>query len=76
MTMKIRFCENNKGAGKVLKKLKENHPALDAKRKGCIKKCGPCKKEIFALVDGETLKADDGEELYSKIVNLLKNPEP
>lgn len=70
--MKIRFCENNKGAGKVLKKLKEHHPSVDAKRKGCIKKCGPCKKELFAVVDGETVKADDGEALYKKLEGMLK----
>ncbi|NVN99683.1 MAG: DUF1450 domain-containing protein [Geobacteraceae bacterium] len=70
--MKIRFCENNKGAGKVLKKLKENHPAVDAKRKGCIKKCGPCKKELFAVIDGETVKAETGEKLYDKITEMIK----
>jgi uncharacterized protein YuzB (UPF0349 family) len=69
--MKIRFCENNKGAGKVLKKLKEHHPSVDAKRNGCIKKCGPCKKELFAVVDGESVKADDAEVLYKKIEDML-----
>jgi len=70
--MKIRFCEHNKGAGKVIKKLKEKYSDLNIKRKDCLKKCGPCKKDLFALVDGETVKADDGEELYKKIVGLLK----
>lgn len=70
--MKIRFCDNNKGAGKVLKKLKEHHPAIDAKRKDCIKKCGPCKKELFAVVDGETVKAESGEALYDKITAIIK----
>lgn len=70
--MKIRFCEQNKGVGKVFKKLKENHPDWNIKRKDCIKKCGPCGKMPIAVVDGETVKADDGEELYSKIVDLLK----
>jgi uncharacterized protein YuzB (UPF0349 family) len=72
MIMKIRFCEHNKGTGKVLKKLKENHPDANIKRKDCLKKCGPCKKAPFALVDGETIKADDGEELYKTIDDLLK----
>jgi len=72
MTLKIRFCEHNKGTGKVLKKLKENYPDANIKRKDCVKKCGPCKKAPFALVDGETIKADDGEELYKSIVELLK----
>ena len=72
MTMKIRFCEQNKGTGKVFKKLKENHPEVNIKRKDCLKKCGPCGKAPMALVDGETVKGDDGEELYGKIVALLK----
>lgn len=69
--MKIRFCENNKGSGKAFKKLKENCPEQNIKKKDCLKKCGPCGKTPFALVDGETVKADDGEELYRKIVALL-----
>jgi uncharacterized protein YuzB (UPF0349 family) len=66
--MKIRFCENNKGTGKIFKKLQENYPEMNIKRKDCLKKCGPCRKSPFALVDGETVKADSSEELYNKIV--------
>jgi uncharacterized protein YuzB (UPF0349 family) len=72
MAMKIRFCEHNKGTGKVYKKLKENHPDVNIKRKDCLKKCGPCGKAPVALVDGETVKAEDGEELYRKIVEMMK----
>ena len=70
--MKIRFCEHNKGIGKVFKELKEKHPDVSIKRKDCLKKCGPCGKSPMALVDGETIKGDDGEELYGKITDLLK----
>lgn len=69
--MKIRFCDNNKGAGKVLKKLKEHYPEIDSKRKDCIKKCGPCKKELFAVVDGETVRAESGEQLYELITERI-----
>lgn len=69
--MKIRFCENNKGVGKTFKKLKENYPDMDIKRKDCVKKCGPCGKMPFAVVHGETLKADSGEELYQLIVAAI-----
>jgi uncharacterized protein YuzB (UPF0349 family) len=69
--MKIRFCENNKGTGKVCKKLQEKNPALNVKRKDCVKKCGPCKKAPFALVDGEVIKADSSDELYETIVAKL-----
>ena len=69
--MKIRFCENNKGTGKVCKKLEEKHPKLNVKRKDCVKKCGPCKKTPFALVDGEVVKADSGEELYEILEKMI-----
>jgi uncharacterized protein YuzB (UPF0349 family) len=72
--MKIRFCENNKGTGKVFKKLKENYPDLNIKRKECLKNCGTCKKTPMALVEGKLITADDGEELYRKIVDALARP--
>jgi uncharacterized protein YuzB (UPF0349 family) len=65
--MKIRFCENNKGTGKVYRKLKENHPEWDIKRKECVKRCNVCSKAPFAKVEGETVQADDSDELYRKI---------
>ncbi|HXC93262.1 MAG TPA: DUF1450 domain-containing protein [Geobacteraceae bacterium] len=69
--MKIRFCENNKGTGKVFKKLKETYPDLNIKRKECLKNCGTCKKSPIALVDGKLVSAADSEELYRKIVAAL-----
>ncbi|NJD90638.1 MAG: DUF1450 domain-containing protein [Geobacter sp.] len=65
--MKIRFCDNNKGTGKVCKKLQEKYPSLNIKRKDCVKKCGPCKKGPFALMDGEVIKAESSDELYEVI---------
>jgi uncharacterized protein YuzB (UPF0349 family) len=69
--MKIRFCENNKGSGKVFKKLKETYPDLNIKRKDCLKICGNCKKSPIALVEGKSVSAADSEELYQKIVAAL-----
>lgn len=70
--MKIRFCENNKGAGKVFKKLKENYPNLNIKKKDCLKSCGPCKKTPIALVDGKAVKADDADGLYEIIIAAME----
>lgn len=72
--MKIRFCENNKGSGKAFKRLKENFPEHNVKRKDCRKRCDICHKTPFAIVDGETIQADDGEELYAKVAALLSKP--
>jgi len=69
--MKIRFCEHNKGTGKVFKKLKEEYPELNIKRKDCLKNCGACHKSPFALVRDKRLVADDADELYREIVAAI-----
>ncbi len=69
--MKVRFCDHNKGATIVCRRLKTEHSKLDVKMKDCIKKCGPCHKTLFAVVDGKTLCALDAEELYRKIMEEL-----
>ncbi len=69
--MKIRFCENNKGSGKVFKKLKETFPDMNIKRKDCIKSCDTCKKTLTALVDGKTVTADNADEFYKMIVAAI-----
>ena len=70
--MKIRFCEHNKGSGKAYKRIEKEFPKLSVKRKDCIKKCGQCHKNPFAVVDGKTICAVDSDELYRKIVSKLK----
>ncbi|MSM40679.1 MAG: DUF1450 domain-containing protein [Geobacter sp.] len=70
--MKIRFCGNNKGVKKIGARLKEEFPELDIKRKDCMKKCGVCKREPFALVDGLLVTAEEGEDLYQRIVAHLR----
>jgi uncharacterized protein YuzB (UPF0349 family) len=65
--MKIRFCEHNKGKGKVYRRLKDEFPELNIKIKGCIKQCSTCREMPCATVDGKKVSARDGEELYLKI---------
>lgn len=69
--MKVRFCEHNKGKNKVYKKLRNNFPKLDVQIKDCIKKCGPCHKTPFAVVDGKTVCGIDSEDLYCKILKEI-----
>jgi uncharacterized protein YuzB (UPF0349 family) len=69
--MKVRFCDHNKGATRVYKRLKAERPKLDVKMKDCIKKCGPCHKTPFATVDGKTVCAIDADELFRKIIEEL-----
>jgi uncharacterized protein YuzB (UPF0349 family) len=69
--MKASFCEKNKGSEAVRKRLMEEFPDLEVKKNECLKKCGLCKREPFALVDGLLVSAEDGEELYRKVVAEL-----
>ena len=66
--MKVRFCEQNKGKGKVLRRLEEEHPGMDLKVKKCIGMCGPCAGQPVALVDGKKVKGKDVDDLYRRIV--------
>ncbi len=59
------------GVSKVYKKLTSTFPKLDVKIKDCIKKCGPCHKTPFAVVDGKTVCGIDAEDLYTKIIKNL-----
>ena len=70
--MKIRFCEHNKGKGKVYRQLKEEFPDLNIKIKDCIKQCGTCSEKPMATVDKEKISAREGVELFKKIVDVIK----
>lgn len=69
--MKIRFCEHNKGKGKVLRRLEEEFPELNIKVKSCVKQCGSCRELPIAIVDKKKITAKDGDDLYRKIVELI-----
>ena len=70
--MKIRFCENNKGKGKVYRRLTEEFPDLNIKIKDCIKQCGACRETPTATVDKKKVIGKDGDQLYERIVELIK----
>lgn len=74
--MKVRFCKNNKGKSKVAKRLQDAFPGLNVKIKDCVKKCGPCKKGPMAVVDGKTVRGEDGDDLYRSIVQILEGKGP
>jgi uncharacterized protein YuzB (UPF0349 family) len=70
--MKIRFCEHNKGKGKVIRRLEEEYPDLNIKTKSCVKQCGACRDLPVAIVDKKKVTGKDGDELYAKIVELIR----
>lgn len=69
--MKIRFCDKNKGKGKIVQRLREEFPDLDIKVKGCIDECGACDKKPMARVEKIRISASNGEKLYQKIVETI-----
>jgi len=72
MPMKIRFCENNKGKGKVIRRLEEEFPDLDIKIKSCVKQCGTCRDQPVAVIDKVKVTGKDGDDLYLKIIQLIR----
>lgn len=69
--MKVRFCQHNRGATAVVRQLKEQFPALDIKLKKCAKQCSTCKRQPFALVNGERVTADDQQALHTVLVSRI-----
>ena len=72
MPMKIRFCEHNKGKGKVFRRLEEEFPDLNIKIKNCVKQCGSCREQPIAVVDKKKVNGKDGDDLYAKIIALIR----
>lgn len=72
MPMKIRFCENNKGKGKVFRRLSEEFPELNIKVKDCVKQCGACRDMPVAMVNKKKITGKDGDDLYHKIIEIIQ----
>ena len=71
-SMKIRFCEHNKGKGKVFRRLTEEFPDLNIKIKDCVKQCSSCRDQPIAIVDKKKVTGKDGDSLYEKIIELIR----
>jgi uncharacterized protein YuzB (UPF0349 family) len=69
--MKIRFCEHNKGKGKVYRRIREEFPDLNIKIKECVKQCGACRETPMATVDHKKVVARNGDDLYCKLLELI-----
>jgi len=70
--VKIRFCEHNKGKGKVFRRLEEEFPDLNIKIKDCVKQCSACREKPMAVVDKKKVTGKDGDDLYTKIIELIQ----
>jgi len=72
MTMKIRFCEHNRGKGETYRQLKQEFPHISIKVKSCIKKCSSCDDRPMATIDKEKVTARDGKALYQKLKQRIE----
>jgi len=72
MPTKIRFCEHNKGKGKVIRRLEEEFPDLNIKIKSCVKQCSTCREQPVAVVDKQKVTGKDGDDLYARIIELIR----
>ncbi|UJF32280.1 YuzB family protein [Paenibacillus hexagrammi] len=72
----IEFCASNmhNGTDKVMKTLEQN-PEYDVVEYGCLGNCGQCYMEPYALVNGEIISAQSGEQLLEAICNKIKEIE-
>jgi uncharacterized protein YuzB (UPF0349 family) len=69
---KVYFCRKNDFETKALHKfLKTIFNHVKIKRKDCLGKCKTCKRCPFAVLDGEVVKTQQIDELYSEINSRL-----
>ncbi len=68
----IEFCVSNvaSGAYQAMQQL-EKDPNLDVMEYDCLRYCGICSSNLYALVNGEVVKADSTEQLIENIYKYL-----
>jgi uncharacterized protein YuzB (UPF0349 family) len=71
--MKIRLCEHNQGSRSLVQQLQGQYPDLNIKLKNCAKQCKTCRRQPFALVDKQLIKADDPAALVHILDGLIKH---
>ena len=72
----IEFCVSNVASGSypAMEQL-EKDSNLDVMEYDCLRYCGICSSHLFALVNGEVVKADSPEQLVENIYTYLdENP--
>lgn len=72
----IEFCIKNLTDDVLaVKKKLEADPGLEVLDYYCLRHCGICNVGPYALVNGEVVRADTGEELLRKIYEAIENTE-
>jgi uncharacterized protein YuzB (UPF0349 family) len=69
--MNLKLCANNRGTARVAKQLAKEFPRLRLHIEPCLRKCGPCREMLLAVLDGETITAAAEEALLAKVRETL-----
>ncbi|WP_099222803.1 YuzB family protein [Listeria costaricensis] len=72
----VEFCVNNlaSGAQEVYEAL-DKDPGIDVIEYDCLTYCDLCATSLFALVDGEVIRAETAADLLEKIYQFIEeNP--
>jgi uncharacterized protein YuzB (UPF0349 family) len=67
--MKVQFCKNNSFTNEVVELLKQNHPDYQTEVRQCLGYCNVCEKQAVAKIGDDYFKAEDGPDLFQKIVD-------
>lgn len=70
----IRFCENNLdyGSEEVKDRIENELEDFELEVLPCLGNCGECDSTYFAEVDDDIVSAEDKDELFEMIKQLLK----
>ncbi|HZV81093.1 MAG TPA: DUF1450 domain-containing protein [Geobacteraceae bacterium] len=69
--MKLKLCANNRLTIDAAKRVEREFPRLRVQIAACLRKCGPCREMLVAVLDGETVKASDVEDLLRQLRQTL-----
>ena len=56
----------------MFRRLEEEFPDLNIKIKSCVKQCGSCHELPVAVVDKIKVIGKDGDDLYARIIELIR----
>jgi len=65
--VKLKLCANNRLTVEAAKRVGKEFPRLPVHIASCLRKCGPCREMLVAVLDGETIRASDVEELLHRL---------
>jgi uncharacterized protein YuzB (UPF0349 family) len=69
--VKLKLCANNRLTVAAAQRVEREFPRLRVHIAACLRKCGPCREMLVAVVDGETIRAANVEDLVQQLRQLM-----